>query len=419
MRRFMLFAFGGVLSLIALLAHAQAQDRPSATKTAQTSKLRVLAIARAPLADEHLPEGGLILSLLRAGLGTSRADRFEELGLQWTKAALPQIDTAKVDLILPLEGVDCDQPNDLTQSLAMLCDAAVFSEPLLQVVVGLFALSESTFTFDTDEGIFGKTVCVAQDHDVSTLNGGGRSWVALKRVTVLRRSTLLDCVAAVQGGTAHAFVASDLEGRYLLDRLGLKQAFKMQARPLATRGVHAAAAREHAKGAEVIAALNLGLKQLKRSDAYAAIVQKHLTSLWDGNARPVAAAPATVPKAPATAAAKVPLPPAAALPAPKSPPPVLTAAERDRAMRLMTKGDRELEDGRVAPARLLYERAADLGLAQAAMALAATYDPAELAKLDLRNVQPNATEAKRWYERALALGAGDARQRLQQLGAKQ
>jgi TPR repeat protein len=84
----------------------------------------------------------------------------------------------------------------------------------------------------------------------------------------------------------------------------------------------------------------------------------------------------------------------------------------------MKKGDEELEDGRVAPARLLYERAADMGLPQAAMALAATYDAVELAKLNLRNVQPNPAEARRWYERALALGAGDASQRLQRLGAK-
>jgi hypothetical protein len=34
-------------------------------------------------------------------------------------------------------------------------------------------------------------------------------------------------------------------------------------------------------------------------------------------------------------------------------------------------------------------------------------------------VQANATDAKRWYERALALGADDASQRLRRLGAKQ
>lgn len=100
------------------------------------------------------------------------------------------------------------------------------------------------------------------------------------------------------------------------------------------------------------------------------------------------------------------------------PPPAIVPQDRERALRLMRKGDDELAAGLVAPARLLYERAADLGLAQAAMALAATYDAAELTSPHLRGVPANDVEAKRWYERARLLGAGDADQRLQRLGAK-
>src|SRR5262249_32215835 len=166
----------------------------------------------------------------------------------------------------------------------VLCDSAVFSCALLQGGGWLFAPVDSPFKFDTDEGIVGKTICVAQDHDVSALNGSGRSWVSLKRVTVLRRSTLLDCVAAGQGRAAHAFSATDLEGRFLLARLGLAQAFAMQTRPLATRGVHAIVSRDSAKGEELIGAINRGLKQLKQSGAYAATVQKHMARLWDGTA---------------------------------------------------------------------------------------------------------------------------------------
>src|SRR5262245_39533780 len=392
MRRFMLLAVGGLLGLLALPPHAEAQAQPGATE-AQKGKVRVLVVARAPLADEHLPDGGLILALARASLGHAG---FEELGLQWTKAApaAPLLDAGAVDVALPLEAADCDHPNDLTQSLAVLCDNAVFSDPMFQVVVALFAPADSNFKFDTDEGIFGKTVCVAQDHDVSTLNGGGRSWVALKQVTVLRRPTLLDCVVAVQGRAANAFIAPDLEGGYLLGRLGLTQAFKMQTRPLATRGVHAVVAREHPKGAELIAAINGGLKRLKQSEAYVAIVQKHLTLMWDGPQRPLAAATAAAPLPKASTQRPPPpvvaLPPVAAAPSAATPPPAgglavlspkaMSAADRERAQRLTKKGDEELKDGRIAPARLLYERAADMGLPQAAMALAATYDAVELAK---------------------------------------
>ena len=70
-------------------------------------------------------------------------------------------------------------------------------------------------------------------------------------------------------------------------------------------------------------------------------------------------------------------------------------------------------------ARLFYERAADAGLAQAAMSLAATFDADELAKLQVRGIQADAKEARRWYERARQLGAAEAEQRLRRLGANE
>jgi len=96
----------------------------------------------------------------------------------------------------------------------------------------------------------------------------------------------------------------------------------------------------------------------------------------------------------------------------------VTPADRERALQLLKKGEEQLAQGLVAPARLLFERAADLGLAEAAMALGATYDAAELDKPYLRGIGADASKAQRWYERALELGAGEADVRLRRLGAK-
>jgi hypothetical protein len=51
------------------------------------------------------------------------------------------------------------------------------------------------------------------------------------------------------------------------------------------------------------------------------------------------------------------------------------------------------------------------------MALAATFDADELAKLNVHAVKPNPKEARRWYERARQLGAADAEQHITRLGA--
>ena len=94
----------------------------------------------------------------------------------------------------------------------------------------------------------------------------------------------------------------------------------------------------------------------------------------------------------------------------------MSAEQRERAMRFLKRGDEHLAEGGIAQARLLYERAAEAGLAQGAMALAATYDPAELERLGVRGLRPDRAAALRWYEKARQLGAREAEQRLRRLG---
>jgi len=68
----------------------------------------------------------------------------------------------------------------------------------------------------------------------------------------------------------------------------------------------------------------------------------------------------------------------------------------------MAKGD-------VAAAREIFERAADAGLAEAALALGSTYDPVSLSRLGLTRPAPDPQYALKWYRRAheLAAAAGE------------
>jgi hypothetical protein len=132
-------------------------------------------------------------------------------------------------------------------------------------------------------------------------------------------------------------------------------------------------------------------------------------------------APAALPAAAATPPATTSLamrstPNAPPPPAETGTAPLLSPEARDRALRLVKRGDEQLADGGVAQARLLYERAAEAGLAQGAMAMAATYDPAELHRLGVLGLKPDQDQARRWYERARQLGAPEAEQRLRRLG---
>jgi hypothetical protein len=127
------------------------------------------------------------------------------------------------------------------------------------------------------------------------------------------------------------------------------------------------------------------------------------------------ARPAVEPPAKRVAAAPPPPPPPA--PAVRPPPrgPQLAPEEKQRAEKMVSMGLRHQEQGNIGAARLFYQRAAEAGLALGAIRLAATFDPVELARLNVQGVRPDRDEARRWYERARELGAAEADERLARL----
>jgi hypothetical protein len=79
---------------------------------------------------------------------------------------------------------------------------------------------------------------------------------------------------------------------------------------------------------------------------------------------------------------------------------------------LMRQGEQLIAAGDVVTARTVFQRAAEAGNADAAIALGATYDPNVLAKLGVVGVSADVGKARSWYQRAETLGSPDARGRL-------
>ena len=99
------------------------------------------------------------------------------------------------------------------------------------------------------------------------------------------------------------------------------------------------------------------------------------------------------------------------------PPPVPQGAKLDQAAikEMQQRGDRLLGRGDVAAARAVYERAAQLGSAQAALVLGSTYDPGRLWSLGVFGMVGNKERARHWYQRADQLGHPEAKDRLKAL----
>lgn len=85
---------------------------------------------------------------------------------------------------------------------------------------------------------------------------------------------------------------------------------------------------------------------------------------------------------------------------------------------LIERGKDFLKNGDFASARLLLRRAADGGSADAAMALATTFDPVVLARLGAIGATPDIAKAREWYQRAVDLGSTTASQQLAKLAAE-
>jgi hypothetical protein len=104
--------------------------------------------------------------------------------------------------------------------------------------------------------------------------------------------------------------------------------------------------------------------------------------------------------------------------APQPPQPAVPGARRmdpDELAGLLKRAKGMLAVGDIASARLLLERAADAGEAEAALMLGTTYDPLVVGNQDMRSITPDPAMARQWYQKAAALGSADARRRLSQI----
>jgi hypothetical protein len=121
-----------------------------------------------------------------------------------------------------------------------------------------------------------------------------------------------------------------------------------------------------------------------------------------GEANPAVTDPkpaASPPSAPTQAA------PAQAAPAP---PPAAVVLDENEINTLIRRGKNLLSDGDFAAARVLFERAANAGSAEAALALGSTYDPNVIKRLGAIMVKPDIASARKWYQLAAERGSAAA-----------
>jgi hypothetical protein len=125
-------------------------------------------------------------------------------------------------------------------------------------------------------------------------------------------------------------------------------------------------------------------------------------------AAPIAATAVVVPNPPAP-------PPVAANAEPAPAAPQVQSLDREEIATLIARGRSFIANGDIAAARLVLRRAADAGDAAAALLLGSTFDPATLRPLKVIGTAPDVEQARKWYQRAAELGSAEAGRRLAML----
>jgi TPR repeat protein len=115
---------------------------------------------------------------------------------------------------------------------------------------------------------------------------------------------------------------------------------------------------------------------------------------------------ATDPKPAANPAPPAPVQAAPVQAAPQSAPAV--GLDENEINTLIRRGKNLLNDGDFAAARVLFERAANAGSAEAALALGSTYDPNVIKRLGAIMVKPDIESARKWYQFAADRGSAAA-----------
>ena len=228
------------------------------------------------LAEPKIPSGGLIAELVSASLNG------QPTKLAWSADAASGVErvlsATGLRLGMPWSRPDCEHKSALTESDVRLCDSFLFSKPLLQTLKLFFVRQGSDFTFERDEQVAGHTICAAANEDIGVLDAPERQWIKQDMLTLLRRSSVDECLAALDRNEVDAVFTDDFTGLAVIERLGIGDHVEVVSRPVAFRELSAIAPKADPKSAELISRLNDGLAALKTSGRYWEIVMRQFGS---------------------------------------------------------------------------------------------------------------------------------------------
>lgn len=257
-------------------AETATPDAPAKPTPRQTgTSLRVLAgDGYPPFTDRAEPAAGMMTEVVERALAASDGDAHRVFWINDRAAHLdPMLAEGMADLAFPWVRPACDGSG--------ACADYLYSDPMFEMLVLLFANRDSGLTFTTPADLAGLRLCRP-----SGLEFGGveaADWLQGTEVTLLQPATAEACFDRLTTGAADVVALNEFTGRLLLAKMGLRDRVEvLGARPLSIEALHLVAHRGNPQAEALIARFNSGLSAIRASGAYAGIVETHLSRLWAG-----------------------------------------------------------------------------------------------------------------------------------------
>ena len=256
----------------------QADPKPLQQSKSQAEIKLVTASNYAPFTDLDWPGQGMLTELVNAAFETTPNPLTYSIEWEndWSKHLFPMLDSKEFDMGFPWFKPDCDgNPSNER------CANFHFSDPLVDLVILLFARSDDPFTFETDSDLHGKTLCRPAGYFTHDLDRADRRWLSDGLITLKQPPSPDDCFAMLVAGEVDAVALNEFLGVQKMFELDLTAQVAPLSRPVSVEGLHVLISKTHWRGTAHLYRFNAGLAKLKQSDRYNEIVSRHLALFWD------------------------------------------------------------------------------------------------------------------------------------------
>jgi polar amino acid transport system substrate-binding protein len=279
------------------VATTPAQTQPAETGFIISSVLRrvefLTADGFAPYTGRSLEGGGMLTQVISQAMGQIKEEakgRFD-YGISWVNdwaAHLnPLLLTRAFDVGFPWARPDCEAAG-LDQSSAFRCQRFFFSDPLYEVITGLFVRKDSKIRSLRRLDVAGATLCRPAGYPIHELDKSGRNWVKDGVVTLIRPPSVDECFRLLDNGTVDGVAEAELAGRASIVSLGLGDKVRMIDQPLALTTYHVLVSKSHPHARTILYYVNASLEKLRERGEYDRIIERHLARFWEAQATPSA-----------------------------------------------------------------------------------------------------------------------------------